>query len=376
MIKMKRIKWIIFSLVSTLLIAFIIMSTMAATPSVSPSKGPPDFAKIVFVHYPKGKAHEKPSGTPGRGPQEKEYIYDGYHWADEDIPVSYYINLSGSGGSSDFRSGIQAGFQVWEDDPNSYLDFDYIGDTVLGISSLNDVMDGYNVVGWENISSDYPNAIAVTIFWYNILTKELVEVDLAMNSDPDFRWWQNSSGDEIWDYIGTSQFDVDVQNIVAHEVGHWLVLGDLYSEGNSDKTMFGYSSEMELSKRSLHPGDEAGIKIIYPETTTVGEGIMHIGDINMWYSTKGPNYFINSEIIILDEDGVGISTALVYIDTLLPDDSIASTSGETNSQGFIAFKLKSRQVGIYTSTIIDVYKEGWEYDEGANLMTFDTLPIP
>ncbi len=372
---MKKIKWIILFIVVALITTFTLMATMAAAPSVNPDKGPPDFAKLVFVHYPKGKAPGKPPGTPAKGPQEKEYIYNGYHWADEDIPVNYLINLSGSGGIGDFRSGIQAGFQLWEDDPDSYMEFDYIGDTSLGISSLNDVMDGYNVVGWENISNDYSNAIAVTLFWYNKLTKELAEVDVALNNDPYFRWWQHSAGDEVWDYGDTvDQFDVDVQNIMAHEAGHWLVLGDLYSDLNNDKTMYGYSSEMDLIKRSLHPGDEAGIRAIYP-VTTAGEGVMHIENINMWYSIGGPNYFVYTEVTVLDENGA-VPSAIVYIDTLIPGDSIASSSGETNSQGIITFKLKSRQEGTYISNVTDVYKEGWVYDEGANVETSDSWQVP
>ena len=373
---MKKIKWILFLIILALITTFTLTTTVAAAPSENPDKGPPDFAKIVFIHYPKGKAPAKPAGTPGKGPQETEYIYNGYHWVDGDIPVDYHINLSGSGGDGSFRTGIQAGFQVWENEPNSYVDFNYIGDTVLGISSLDDVMDGYNVVGWENISNDYPGAIAVTLFWYNILTKELAEVDLAMNSDPYFRWWQNSAGDEVWDFDDTSgQFDVDVQNIIAHEAGHWLVLGDLYADKNSDKTMYGYSNEMELIRRSLHPGDEAGIQAIYPETT-VGEGVMHVEDINMWYSAGGPNYFVNTEVIILDENGVPVPISSVYVDTELPDNSIASTSGETNSLGIVTFKLKSRQEGNYISSVRDIYNEGWTYNEGANVITSLELLVP
>ena len=371
---MNRIKWIVFFVVLTLLMTFTLTATIAASSLVNPEKGPPEFNKIVFVHYPKGMAPGKPEGTPGNGPQEKEYIYSGYHWADAAIPVNYYANLSGISGNNmnNFRSGIQSGFQVWENNPNSYIDFTYIGDTALGISSLNDDMDGYNVVGWANLSS-YPNAIAVTQFWYNIVTKELAEVDLALNSDPQFLWWQNSAG-ETWIYADTSLYDVDVQNIIAHEAGHWLVLDDLYADSNTDKTMYGYSDQMELIKRSLASGDEAGIQAIYPITPSE-QGIMHVGNINMVNTKSGPNYTIYTEVTVLDAGGVAVPAATVNIETLLPDSSAKSYSGETNIQGVITFKLRSKQTGTYTSTVTGISKDGWTYSSANNTETTDSWTI-
>ena len=101
-----------------------------------------------------------------------------------------------------------------------------------------------------------------------MLTKEVAEVDVAMNSDPYFVWSQNYAGDEVWDFTDTvGAYDVDVQNIMTHEAGHWLVLDDLYATYNSEKTMYGYSDQLELKKRSLESGDKAGIQKIYPGST-------------------------------------------------------------------------------------------------------------
>ena len=249
------------AVVITVLLLSLAGTVAAAPPADNPGKGPPEFDKIVFVHYPKGEAPGKPPGAPGKA--EGEYKLTRYHWADTSIPVHYLVNLGGM--SETFVAGIQAAFQTWEADEGSYMDFTYGGTTSTGISSLANQRDGYNVVGWANISGLYPNAIAVTIFWYNVATKHVVEVDVAMNSDPYFVWWQNYAGDEVWDFTDTpGAYDVDVQNIMTHEAGHWLVLGDLYADYNSEKTMYGYSGELELKKWSLTSGDLAGIQKIYP----------------------------------------------------------------------------------------------------------------
>ena len=62
-----------------------------------------------------------------------------------------------------------------------------------------------------------------------------------------------------------SIYDVDVQNIMTHEVGHWLKLLDLYDEDEATmaQTMYGRSAERDLTKRSLACGDEAGIVAVF-----------------------------------------------------------------------------------------------------------------
>ena len=56
----------------------------------------------------------------------------------------------------------------------------------------------------------------------------------------------------------------DVQDIMTHEAGHWLMLGDLYTKAASEQTMYGYGSTGELKARTLESGDIAGLRKIYP----------------------------------------------------------------------------------------------------------------
>jgi hypothetical protein len=67
---------------------------------------------------------------------------------------------------------------------------------------------------------------------YNTYTRELVDVDAVLNSNNAHTWWQksinrnaNSAG---WVAGYSAACDVDVQNIMTHEAGYWLVLDDLY----------------------------------------------------------------------------------------------------------------------------------------------------
>jgi hypothetical protein len=260
---MKMARLLAVSVITALLLS--LAAPVAAAPTGdNPGKGPPEISRIVFVHYPQGKGWG-PGGNPnkggGNGEEKLWYKYSGIHWATPSS-VGYYVNTSSlpSGISAD---AIQDAFTTWDSASDPYA-VSYLGST----TSLPDNLDGENVVGWKDIT-DYPRAIAVTYMWYYTLSKELIEVDTALNSNSVFKWWQISvSGDPDgakWPKAWKSEaYDVDVQNIMTHEAGHWLVLGDLYNKPASTQTMYGISPEFELLKRSLESGDKAGIQEIYP----------------------------------------------------------------------------------------------------------------
>ena len=244
-------------------------SVFAAPPEDNPGKKPANFDKVVFVHYPKGNPAK--GGIPGRpvGNDDKEdgggkewYKYSGLHWADSSIPVPYRVNSSVSAAS---LSGIQASFQTWEDDPDSYIDFEYDSISFTGAPSSfigDGSMNENNEVGWVSLTASYPNAIAVTLVWYDLFTNIIVEVDMAMNDDFEWSQAELSAGADPNLTIGNLDY-YDVQNIATHEVGHWLMLGDMYNKPAGNETMYGYGAKGELKKRSLESGDLAGVQTIY-----------------------------------------------------------------------------------------------------------------
>jgi hypothetical protein len=255
------------------LISFVLMFTLtspvfAAPPPDNPGKGPREVGKVVFVHYKSGAAPVKPEGVPNKPPKDENspYSYSGIHWMDWFIPVSYYISYSGEPGNGAnlvaTMSGANAAFSAWERDQPSYIAFTCEGWTNL----LPDVYDGYNVVGWGDLSQ-YQDAIAVTVVWYLLGTGWIVDCDVVLNNDPSLTWTQVDIGsnDPNTYVIDGPGYDVDIQNIMTHEAGHWLQLNDLYDEAAAEQTMYGYAKDGELQKRSLESGDIAGVRSIYPQ---------------------------------------------------------------------------------------------------------------
>lgn len=93
--------------------------------------------------------------------------------------------------------------------------------------------------------------IAVTLIWSNRVTKAIVEFDMVL--DTDFRWGNATEDSSV----------MDLQNIVTHELGHGLGLGDVYQSAAWQETMYGYAANGETIKRSLYIGDITGIKKLY-----------------------------------------------------------------------------------------------------------------
>lgn len=226
--------------------------TLSGIATATPNQTQGEIDKIVFVHYPQGNVpYWSPLKAPAPTDQDTTYKYTGIHWA---TPyVEYAVNPSGAPvGAGD---AIAASFDTWEVAPGE-ITFTHLGDTEL----IGSIIDGNNVISWEDISADYPNAIAVTVVWYYRGSKAIVDVDTIMNSG--LNWSVNTCSDlKCETSAGVSSYDV--QNIMTHEAGHWLMLLDLYQWKTQKLTMYGYGIWGELQKRTLGLGDELGIDRIY-----------------------------------------------------------------------------------------------------------------
>jgi len=176
------------------------------------------------------------------------FSYSGIHWSNSIMPIRYYINQNGTADCTGEFEAVQNSFQTWEDDTGSYIDYTYMGTT----TRQGDTYDGYNVVSWGSLN---PGTGAQCTIWYNESTLLIIECDLVFN---DYYTW-SSTGE-------TGK--LDIQDIGTHEAGHSLMLDDLYSPECSELTMYGYAEFGETKKRTLEAGDIAGIRFIYPVSSS------------------------------------------------------------------------------------------------------------
>ncbi|MCK5560034.1 MAG: matrixin family metalloprotease [Thermoplasmata archaeon] len=81
--------------------------------------------------------------------------------------------------------------------------------------------------------------------------QSLVEFDIQFNGY--YLWGDNPSHTN----------GMDLQGIAAHELGHAVGLGDVYSDTCIDVTMYGYASDNGYNKRTLEQQDINGILELY-----------------------------------------------------------------------------------------------------------------
>ncbi|MBI4508595.1 MAG: matrixin family metalloprotease [Deltaproteobacteria bacterium] len=234
-------------------------------------------AVVLFVFFVATQAHgykikEASSGEPLR-------------WGDATVKVT--VATDGDRpkeiGRSAAREAVHAAFRAWEsrlpssmrlvveDFPSSGSDGDD-GDDAEG--DEDDGSDGgdqkadtpkpstrdrKNIVRWVrgDWDDDYdPDALAVTLTTYEPSSGRISDSDILINAQK-YEWVVGADAFERC----TGQYDL--QNVVTHEVGHFLGLG--HETQQVEATMYPTSGACETKKRDLDDDDVAGIAFLYEE---------------------------------------------------------------------------------------------------------------
>ena len=230
-------------------------STNAQIPERSGDYPDPEHPGVrvrVFVHEPKDAHGNNPTtlscadnntGTPTT-PSAGWHLPNG-QW-------TYRVNTSSipSTVSSNTNTIITESFNQWNAAQNKI-------NLVRGsnTSQNRSAYDGQNIVTWGRTSG---NALAVTYTRYYTNGGLVVDVDTIMNIKFPWNWTPYANG------VCGDPNSYDAQNILTHEVGHWMGLDDTYASSFADNTLFGYGSKGEIKKDTLTTGDVAGVQAIYP----------------------------------------------------------------------------------------------------------------
>lgn len=161
---------------------------------------------------------------------------------------AYNLNLASTPslvGENNLPQIVKDGLDAWKK-PTGIV-FIRGNDTLVSSQKL----DYLNIIAWGRISA---SALGITYIRYNS-SGLVVDVDTILNSR--YLWtWSNSN---TCAYQGT----YDAENILTHELGHWVGLGDEYTDDFIDNTMYGYGAKSEVKKDTLTTGDIQAASGIY-----------------------------------------------------------------------------------------------------------------
>lgn len=210
----------------------------------------------VFVHTPKEKKPVTVMTTICSDPDSNSVV-DKTGWKLPSGNWTYHLNPSSaplSVGPANFATIAALGFDVYTEALSTSVSkpvFIRGTDTTVNRSTS----DGKNILAWGRTSG---TALGVTYVRYYPSTGLVVDVDTILNKK--FSWsWTPAGGDSCG-----NPNSYDAQDILTHELGHWLGLDDEYTAVYINNTMYGYGSKNEIKKDTLTTGDKTGIKAVYP----------------------------------------------------------------------------------------------------------------
>lgn len=240
---MKRLPLI--TVVGLLLVCLLCSMAMAVPTTNGTSNAPglypkDDIGRIDIIHYAKS------TNPPASKKTDPGYKLMGVQWPANNLPVTYYVNPANSGmNEADIQEAITKSVAEWD----TYTSFELFSDTYAVTDKTYGVRDYTNTIAFGPYADN--KAIAVTSVWYLRRTGTIVEFDMIFNTT--FRW-------------GNAEVDpavMDLQNIATHELGHSVGLADVYTAATAENTMYGYSNNGEIKKRTLEKPDWLGLQKLY-----------------------------------------------------------------------------------------------------------------
>lgn len=221
-------------------------------PTPSPSSTPIPTPTATPVPTPSPTSTPAPTPACGLSDIDSTAPVGAAGWHLPTASWSYKINTASvpsSVGSGNLATIAARSFGVWS--AASGISFNQTGMTTANRANF----DGQNIIAWGNTSA---SALAVTYTTYYTVSREVVDVDTIMNQMYPWSW-----ADQQTNLNCAYTNSYDAQDILTHELGHWMGLNDHYTTDYANNTMYGYGSTGEVFKDTLTTGDIAGINSIY-----------------------------------------------------------------------------------------------------------------
>lgn len=179
----------------------------------------------------------------------------GFHWAADDLPVSFVLNDQGSDDIPDASDDValREGFAAWSD--VTYADFSYVEDASPASRARTDwEADDIHLVLFDEDDSSglFPagsGLLAITVLEVDEVSGEILDGDVLLNG-ADFGFTTDPDSG-----------DFDLWSLASHEAGHLAGLGHSPLGG---ATMAPFLDPGRAYTRSLTADDACGLETLYP----------------------------------------------------------------------------------------------------------------
>lgn len=165
------------------------------------------------------------------------------------MPMKFSIHNAAAPGliAASTQAAIRAAYKTWSTVSCSSFDSQDLGVVNLPWGDKNDHINTHAVTpSWP--SSYASNALGITWMIYDGSTGRIFDADTHYN--PSYTWAVNGSSSAI-----------DLQSVATHEIGHQLGLDHSPVQA---ATMFYQTGAGDMTQRSLHSDDIAGLCYLYP----------------------------------------------------------------------------------------------------------------
>lgn len=113
----------------------------------------------------------------------------------------------------------------------------------------------------------------------------------------------------------------------------------------------------------------------YTEEYIEEEKKIHVDSIDVKYRVQNNKYIVTTEVVIKDMNNNSISNATVYMTITLPDKTKLQYDIKTGNQGIAGLFIQSWQKGVFSSVVMDVTHNEFEYDPDANIEDSKTCTV-
>ncbi len=206
---------------------------------------------LVPLDPSRNSSRNRTDGSDGAG--TGPFLY----WQPDYFPIPYYISMPSFANNQALVEAVDASFASWRAPEDVRLEFLPMGCT----TTTENRNDGINAIIYQTNHWEFDtDALAITRNFY--VSGVGARAGLILDTDILINGFNHPYATD-----GTPTAH-DMQNIVTHEVGHFIGLGHETDPKDIDATMFDSAMEGETKKRTLGPTD---MQILFEAYGGVGQ---------------------------------------------------------------------------------------------------------